>query len=424
MPVTSIQSARCSGSFSAARAPSTTSRAPSVIWTTTAGLSGSSSSRGSTSNIGSDMASPPVPSYEARATRPAPAIFGDVTRLFRRRLPPLHPGPPLRLVAVASAVPSGAHEWVSFPDPDEDRTWVFDVTFLESAWTCIFGRGCQGVLTGPAPELVQGCCSYGAHFTGKADIKRVAAAAATLTDEQWQFRHKALPRSKQRNLRFARSRQGRAARHPDGRGRMHLLEPPGFPRRTRLRPSPRGSRARKEPARAEARRLLAASAQARGHHVGRRMGHFDRAPVGPPRLGPGRRRVPLVVHRGPRSFRGHPPRVEGASSGARADGRARASTGASRGYLAARSPGQGKVGGPPKPVCREAPGAQAQLTVLAQVSLSGSSSSVSSERSGTAPFTLPRISSNSSGASHQDACSSSGPAPHSGQRRFPPRRPA
>ena len=32
-------------------------------------------------------------------------------------------------------------------------------------WTCIFGRGCQGVLTGPAPELEQGCCSYGAHFT-------------------------------------------------------------------------------------------------------------------------------------------------------------------------------------------------------------------------------------------------------------------
>jgi hypothetical protein len=94
---------------------------------------------------------------------------------------------------------------MSFPDPEEDRTWVFDVTFLESSWTCIFGNGCQGVLTGPAPELVQGCCSYGAHFTGKADVKRVAAAAATLTDEQWQFRHKALPRSSQRNLRITRT---------------------------------------------------------------------------------------------------------------------------------------------------------------------------------------------------------------------------
>ena len=86
------------------------------------------------------------------------------------------------------AAPDGAHEWVSFEDPDEDRTWVFDVTFLLSPWTCIFGRGCQGVLTGPSPELIQGCCSYGAHFTGEEDVARVTAAAATLTARQWQFR--------------------------------------------------------------------------------------------------------------------------------------------------------------------------------------------------------------------------------------------
>ena len=67
--------------------------------------------------------------------------------------------------------PPDAHEWVSFDDPDEERTWLFDVTFLASSWTCIFGQGCQGVLTGPAPELVQGCCSYGAHFTGKKDAR-------------------------------------------------------------------------------------------------------------------------------------------------------------------------------------------------------------------------------------------------------------
>ena len=74
-------------------------------------------------------------------------------------------------------VPADAHEWVSFDDPDEERTWLFDVTFLVSAWTCIFGQGCQGVLTGPAPELVQGCCSYGAHFTGKKDAGKVERAA-------------------------------------------------------------------------------------------------------------------------------------------------------------------------------------------------------------------------------------------------------
>jgi hypothetical protein len=89
------------------------------------------------------------------------------------------------------AVPDDAHEWVSFEDEDEERTWVFDVTFLTSNWTCIFGRGCQGVLTGPAPELYHGCCSYGAHFTDSADRRRVEKVAATLSDEEWQFRAKA-----------------------------------------------------------------------------------------------------------------------------------------------------------------------------------------------------------------------------------------
>jgi hypothetical protein len=89
-----------------------------------------------------------------------------------------------------AVAPEGAHEWVSFPDPAEERTWVFDVTFLLSGWHCIYGGGCQGVLTGPAPELEQGCCSYGAHFTDDSDRERVLAAAATLTAAQWQFRRR------------------------------------------------------------------------------------------------------------------------------------------------------------------------------------------------------------------------------------------
>ena len=87
-----------------------------------------------------------------------------------------------------ATAPEDAHEWLSFEDLEEDRTWVFDVTFLLSPWTCIFGRGCQGVLTAAAPELVQGCCSYGAHFTGAEDVARVTQAAATLSAGQWQFR--------------------------------------------------------------------------------------------------------------------------------------------------------------------------------------------------------------------------------------------
>ncbi len=82
------------------------------------------------------------------------------------------------------------HEFVSFDDPDEYRTWVFDLTFLTSPWTCIFGRGCPGVLTGPAPELEQGCCSYGAHFVDDDDVATVRSYVDRLTPEQWQFHKK------------------------------------------------------------------------------------------------------------------------------------------------------------------------------------------------------------------------------------------
>ena len=79
------------------------------------------------------------------------------------------------------------HEWVSIDHPDEERTWLFDVTFLASRWTCIYGRGCQGVLTEPAPELVHGCCSYGAHMVDEDDVRRLEAHAATLGPDEWQF---------------------------------------------------------------------------------------------------------------------------------------------------------------------------------------------------------------------------------------------
>jgi hypothetical protein len=86
---------------------------------------------------------------------------------------------------------AGGQEWVSFDDPDEDRTWLFDVAFLLSNWTCIYRQGCQGVLTGPAPEMEQGCCSYGAIFTDDADRRRVQGAALRLRPEDWQFREEA-----------------------------------------------------------------------------------------------------------------------------------------------------------------------------------------------------------------------------------------
>jgi hypothetical protein len=113
---------------------------------------------------------------------------------------------------------------VSFEDPEEQRTWRFDVTFLLSHWECIFGRGCQGVLTGPAPELVQGCCSYGAHFTSDDDLARVKAAARTLTAEQWQFadraRHGGVARRNSEGVTVTRMVEGACI----------FLNRPGFPR--------------------------------------------------------------------------------------------------------------------------------------------------------------------------------------------------
>ena len=59
-----------------------------------------------------------------------------------------------------------------------------DLTWLASAWTCIFGRGCAGVVEGRPDD---GCCSHGAFFTDDDDLARVTAAVELLTDEDWQL---------------------------------------------------------------------------------------------------------------------------------------------------------------------------------------------------------------------------------------------
>jgi hypothetical protein len=78
-----------------------------------------------------------------------------------------------------------AREWVEFPDPADPRHVVrADLTWLSSAWTCIFGRGCAGVVEGRPDD---GCCSHGAFFTDEDDLARVTAAVADLPDEDWQL---------------------------------------------------------------------------------------------------------------------------------------------------------------------------------------------------------------------------------------------
>ncbi len=84
-----------------------------------------------------------------------------------------------------------SHSWLSFTAPDEDgddRTFLVDLTFFESNYTCIFGAGCQGIEEEPQPEAGHGCCVHGAHFVDKDDLKNVKKYVAELTSEHWQFK--------------------------------------------------------------------------------------------------------------------------------------------------------------------------------------------------------------------------------------------
>lgn len=75
--------------------------------------------------------------------------------------------------------------WVEFTDPaDPDQVFRCDLTWLTSRWTCIFGRGCPGIVA-ERPDV--GCCTLGAHFSDKADVRRVRRYARELTPEDWQF---------------------------------------------------------------------------------------------------------------------------------------------------------------------------------------------------------------------------------------------
>jgi len=72
---------------------------------------------------------------------------------------------------------------------DGDTVWRFDSSFLRSNWTCIWGRGCQGILAEPSEHLGQGCCSVGADLGDDDEARRISALAATL--EPTRFEHHA-----------------------------------------------------------------------------------------------------------------------------------------------------------------------------------------------------------------------------------------
>jgi len=69
---------------------------------------------------------------------------------------------------------------------DGDTVWRFDTAFLRSNWTCIWGRGCQGILAAPAEHLGQGCCSMGADLDGEDEARNLSALAATLDPSRFE----------------------------------------------------------------------------------------------------------------------------------------------------------------------------------------------------------------------------------------------
>jgi len=80
--------------------------------------------------------------------------------------------------------PDFPRDWVEFVDPADATGLVrADLTWLLSSWTCVYGRGCQGVVDGRADD---GCCSHGAFYSDEQDEQRVERVARALKKKGWQ----------------------------------------------------------------------------------------------------------------------------------------------------------------------------------------------------------------------------------------------
>lgn len=84
-------------------------------------------------------------------------------------------------------------EWVSVRDPDDDRVrYTFDVSFLLSSYTCIYGAGCEGVHPGRQDPAI-GCCTHGAYLNDDDDAAELTALVRDRLDAgRMQFHDDAL----------------------------------------------------------------------------------------------------------------------------------------------------------------------------------------------------------------------------------------
>ncbi len=116
-------------------------------------------------------------------------------------------------------------EWLEFTDPaNTDHLIRADMTWLLSRWTCIFGRGCHGIIEGRA---VDGCCSHGAFFTDSDDEKRLRTAVKLLTPQTWQHFRRGFANYTEMDTVDGSTPARRTATRPDGP--CVFLNDPDFP---------------------------------------------------------------------------------------------------------------------------------------------------------------------------------------------------
>jgi len=82
-------------------------------------------------------------------------------------------------------------ESATFIDPRDGWMWEIDLTFLASAWKCIYGCGCKGTKGTPAA----GCCTEGVFIQaheddepGAEDFEKISARVEQLTADDWDLR--------------------------------------------------------------------------------------------------------------------------------------------------------------------------------------------------------------------------------------------
>ena len=98
------------------------------------------------------------------------------------------------------------------------------MTFLTSSWRCIFGQGCQGVLTEPAPELVAGLLLVRrARVREEGQGARSRSSPKQLGDDEWQFKTVGMKKGVWKN-----GRQGRVAHAARTTDACVFLNRPGF----------------------------------------------------------------------------------------------------------------------------------------------------------------------------------------------------